>query len=415
VRPSEAAEAPGAALARTRRLAGAVLAALVAVFLGTHLVADPPAAVLLVRRIAEAGMVGGLADWFAVEALFRHPLGLPIPHTALLPRNQARAARNVGRFFEEHFLRPDELRARLRAIEPSRHLADWLARPGNARLLAGQLTGILGGLAAQDPSPRMLVQARAWLRRQVLAAEGDAAIASGLARLLKRGVRGEVVGEVLGLVHRAVDENRGKVAELVEDRSRWWIASRVDRTIADVVVNGVLSLLDDLRRDEGGLRRDFEAAFDRTLDRMVEEGALERAVAQARAELVRSGTFDEMVLSLARGLRDRLATRLEENPEALAAPVARALQHLATAGLADPAARAAFDERFADLAAQLVGDLRPAISGYVADVIANWSPDELNQRFEAELGPDLQYIRINGAVLGALIGGAIFAFETLVG
>jgi uncharacterized membrane-anchored protein YjiN (DUF445 family) len=404
---------PNAALARTRRLAGGVLTALVAIFLGTHLLSEPTGAVLLVRAMAEAGMIGGLADWFAVEALFRHPLGLPIPHTALLPRNQARAARNVGRFFEEHFLEPDRLRARLIEIEPSRHLAGWMERPENALTLARQLTGIVGAVAAHDPSPRMLVQARAWLRRQVLAAQGDAAMAENLGVLIKQAVRGEMVGEVLKLVRRSVDENRDKAAEMVEDRSRWWIASRVDRGIAEVVVNGVLSLLEDLGREQGGLRRDFEGAFDAMIDRLVAEGVLERAVGQARAELVRSGVFDDLVMQVATGLRDRLTERLDENPEALAVPIGQALRHLAATALTEPASRAAFDTRLADLAAQIIGDMRPAISAYVTDVIAGWSPDELNERFEAEIGPDLQYIRINGAVLGALIGGVIFAFDTL--
>ena len=144
----EHATGPTSALARNRRMATGVLIAMAAVFAVTHLVADPPAWLRLVRSMAEAGMIGGLADWFAVTALFRHPLGLPIPHTALLPKNQARAAVNVGRFFETHFLEPAQLEARVRALSPSRLLADWLSHPGHARLLAVELTRLLGTLLA---------------------------------------------------------------------------------------------------------------------------------------------------------------------------------------------------------------------------------------------------------------------------
>ena len=230
-------------------------------------------------------MIGGFADWFAVEALFRHPLGVPIPHTALLPRNQARAAQNVGRFFETYFLDPATLADRLRHIEPGRRVAEWLARPDNAALVARELTGLLGSLLQHDPSPRALARSRAWLRAQARAAGSDAAIAEGLARLVKEGVRSTVAGEVLGLVRRAIDDNREVAVELVQDRSRWWIAGAVDRRIAGLVVDGVLSLLDELRADDSDLRRGFEVAFDRMVDTLAAEGMLTRAVGEGRRHL----------------------------------------------------------------------------------------------------------------------------------
>ena len=203
--------------------------------------------------------------------------------------------------------------------------------------------------------------------------------------------------------------------QLVQDRSRWWIAATVDRQVAAMAVAGVLSLLDELRTEDSDLRRRFEAAFDGVVDGLVAEGALARAVAEARTGLVRSGALDDLALRLAAGLRDRLAERIETDPDAIAEPVARLLGDLAARLRADAEARAALDARLAASAARLVGDLRPALGGYVAGVIADWHPDELIARFEAELGPDLQYIRVNGAVLGALIGGLLYGFGVAFG
>ena len=148
------------AFLRARRIATGVLIGLVVVFIATHLIGADSGPVRLVQAMAEAGMIGGLADWFAVEALFRRPLGLPIPHTALLPSNQARAAQNIGRFFEAHFLEPRALEDRLRRLEISRHAADWIARPGNALTLARRLVGLLGDVVRHEPAPRVLVRAR---------------------------------------------------------------------------------------------------------------------------------------------------------------------------------------------------------------------------------------------------------------
>ena len=199
---------------------------MVAVFLATLFVEDPSTPVRLIRAVAEAGMIGGLADWFAVEALFRRPLGLPIPHTALLPSNQARAARNVGRFFEAHFLEPAQLETRIRGMEPTRHAAAWLAERENAMSLARQVVDLLQGVLRHDPSPRPLARARSWLRGELMAAGADAAVAQGMAGLLKLGIRSGALGEFLDLVRRRVEDNRDTATALVQDRSRWWIASR---------------------------------------------------------------------------------------------------------------------------------------------------------------------------------------------
>ena len=412
-------EPPGRALARARRLATGVLLALVAIFVATHFVGPYGAAgshaLALVRSMAEAGMVGGLADWFAVTALFRHPLGIPIPHTALLPRNQAKAARNVGRFFEAHFLEPGKLEERLRSIEISRHASAWLAHPGNALALARQLTAVLGGIVRAEPSPRVIARARAWLRAGIADPGADEAIAEAAARLIKAGTRSTLVDEVLGLVRRAVDENRASAVALVSDRSRWWIAKPVDRRVAGVAVDGVLVLLDELRTTDSALRRDFEAAVDNAIDTLATNGSLTRAVAEARAHLVRSGAIEGLALRLADTLRERLAARLDTDPDAIAKTLAAALADMARGLEADAEARAALDARLSATLARVVGDLRPALGGYVAGVIAAWKPDELITRFEAELGPDLQYIRINGALLGALIGGALYGLGLLLG
>jgi uncharacterized membrane-anchored protein YjiN (DUF445 family) len=402
-------------LPRARRLATGVLVGLAAVFAGTHFVPAETAVVLLVRSMAEAGMVGGLADWFAVTALFRHPLGLPIPHTALLPRNQASAARNVGRFFEAHFLEPALLEERLARIGLSRHAAGWLERPENALLVARQLTALADAVLRQDPPPRLLVRIRAWLRAEVASSGADAAIADSLALLVKQGVRGTLVDELLGLVRRAIDENRGGAVALVQDRSRWWIASTIDRRVAGLAVDGVLSLLDDLRGEGSPLRRDFEAAVDAAVEALHTGGALERAVADARRHLLRTGMIDRLALRLADAVRARIAGRLAEDPDAVAVPIARLIGDLATRLRADPDAGGALDAQIAHATAQVVGALRPTLGGYVADVIAGWDAQQLVDRFEAELGPDLQFIRINGALLGALIGGALFALDRLLG
>lgn len=405
---------PKTALIRGRRLATGVLVVMAAVFLATHFAGDTTI-VRLIRSIAEAGMIGGLADWFAVEALFRRPLGLPIPHTALLPRNQARAARNVGRFFDTHFLDPVKLEQRLRDLRPGTYAIAWLTMPQNTMLVARELTKLLEQVLQFDPSPKTLARLRMWIRQQARQDANDPAIADILARLVKHGVRSTAVDEVLTLVHRAIDQNRNVAAKLVQDQSRWWIASAVDRRVADLAVDGVLSLLDELQNEHSDLRRDFEKAFDVMVDHLSAEGTLAVAVGDARNALVNSGALETALLQLAEGLRDKLHAQIKDNPDLLAIPVAKLIRDFVTRLTSEGTARVVIDAYLAGLLTKLISDLRPAIADYVTDVIADWAPDELTERFEEEIGPDLQYIRINGAVLGSLIGGALFGLNQIIG
>lgn len=403
------------ALTRTRRMATAVLIALTTVFLGTYLIDEPPTAIMLIRAMAEAGMIGGLADWFAVSALFRHPLGIPIPHTALLPRNQAKAAKSAGRFIETHFLQPAQLEARILALEPSRHIADWLGRKENAALVARNLTDLAAAALKQEPSPRALARLRRWFRARAAHFGSDAAVADGLAEAIRIGMRSGFASDAISLVRQAIDERRDVAVEVVQENSRWWIASGVDRRVADLVVNGVLGLLDDLQRDDSRFREDFEGAFDDMINRLKSGGALTRTVAGVRQHLVRSDGFDQAFAGILKEFQASITSRLKDQPDALSGPLAEIIRDFAGKALAEPEARAALDARLAELAGRAIGEARPQIAAYVADVIAGWEPEELNARFEEEIGADLQFIRINGAVLGALIGGALFGVEALLG
>ena len=151
------------------------------------------------------------------------------------------------------------------------------------------------------------------------------------------------------------------------------------------------------------------------VETLAAEGALARAVTEARQHMIRSGAFDAALASLAEEIRTRTAARLAEDPDAFVDPIAELIRGFATGTLADPAAQATLDVRLAEIAARVIGEARPAIAAYVTDVIAGWEPEELTARFEAEIGTDLQFIRINGAILGALIGGLLFGLNALLG
>ena len=395
------------AIRRMRRVATGILAALAAIFFGSFAVPDPGGWLLLVRAMAEAGMVGGIADWFAVEALFRHPLGLPIPHTALLPRNQKRAATNIARFIDAYFLVPEQLTTRVARLDPVGLLAGWLSRPENARRIAAETSRLLQVLVGHlmqrgvgDGANRAVVAIlKSMIEPEVLSAN--------ISSLLKETVRSRFMDDVIAEVRRALDENRDRVIEIAQDRSRWWIPSTADRQMVKVLVNGVMSIMDELSNRDSALRQDFDRSVVRLVDDLHTSGRIGTFIEEGRERFLNSPEFASTVDRLIETALTRVQDFLQEDQDRANVLFAGAFTELAAMLRADPSFARDLNTRLvAGLEAVLV-DLRPAVMTYITDVIETWDSKDLVSRIEAEVGYDLQFIRINGAVLGAFVGGIL--------
>ena len=199
------------AIRQTRRVATGILVALTLIFIATLFVDQPGWPVLLLRAIAEAGMIGGLADWFAVEALFRRPLGLPIPHTALLPTNKDRVARSVGQFFTEHFLDPETARARVLRMEPALHTALQLSSKENALALSRYIVRAIDVLTRNANDIRTTRAIGARLREAVIGATSDAKLAKHIGNVMRASVGHDVTNRLLAFSRERFDSNRAGI------------------------------------------------------------------------------------------------------------------------------------------------------------------------------------------------------------
>lgn len=397
-----------ARLRQTRRLATLVLVALVALYLATFTVSNPPEWIKLARHMAEAGMIGGLADWFAVVALFRHPLGLRIPHTALLPRNKDKAATSVGQFFKSYFLDPAAIAERVAEMAPARRAAEWISDPHHAELVAKPLTEALSVAFKPGGQAELPTSLQRELRRALASKEATAALVRALGPMLEKGMGGDLLDDTLAHIRTSLDNNRDRVLEIVQDKSRWWVATRVDKGVSTMLVNGVIDVLSDLEDKKSAIRKDFEDSLVGFLDGLENSGAMEKAVHDGKAAFAASDAFGETLDAMLDLLRDGLAQGLTSDGDEARRAIASALRGFAAKILSEPEIMARFEARLAETAETAIVELRDPIGNYVTDVIAGWEAEELSDRFEKEIGPDLQFIRINGAVLGALIGGVLF-------
>jgi uncharacterized membrane-anchored protein YjiN (DUF445 family) len=367
-----------------------------------------------VRATAEASLVGGLADWFAVTALFRHPLGLPIPHTAIVATRKERIGRILGTFVQNHFLSRDVIAANLRAVHPTAQAARWLSRPEHSRRVARQVaSGVAKTLEAlPDDDVRKLVHQV--LNARLRAVRVAPALGKTLALVLADDRHQGFLNEAVRLAAGAVRDSREVIRDTVRAESPWWVPGVVDDQIYQRIMGTVEGVLHDI-----GSRPDhpLRAAFDRALRDFVDR--LQHAPdVIAKAEAIKEEWLaDPAIADLSARLWDatrRAIVRYATGADGGApGPLERGLSEFGAALLANEALLAELDDLVIDLAATVVERYRQEIGDLIAQTVAGWDPEATSRRFELAVGRDLQFVRINGTLVGGLVGLGIYVVSRL--
>jgi uncharacterized membrane-anchored protein YjiN (DUF445 family) len=403
-----------AALNRMRRTATCLLAVMLVVLLTSAAFQPVYSWLSWVRAFAEAGTVGAIADWYAVVALFRRPFGLRIPHTAIIPRNQRRIGESIGQFVEQHFLTPENVIGRLRAHNTANALALWLVDPANSRAIAGSVAASLPGLMRGLDDAEL---ARFFERALIPQLRGlDASrVAGNILKILTDNNRHHpLLNRALEALEQWLVANAGLLKAKFSEASRYTPA-QLDNYIVDKFVEGIVSLLHEVVEDpHHNLRSQFDAAMQVLVTRLQTSGAY-RGLGLA---LMRD--FIRHLRSKAdyRALWDRIRTRMTADVDR-----ADSLVHVAITGLL-----VSFGERLRDeptrqrrlnawwllLANRVIRRYRHQIPALITEVVNSWNAEEVGRKIEAEIGRDLQYIRINGTFVGGAVGVLLHAAVLLV-
>jgi uncharacterized membrane-anchored protein YjiN (DUF445 family) len=362
-----------------------------------------------VRAMAEASLVGGLADWFAVTALFRRPLGLPIPHTAIVATQKERIGKILGNFVQNYFLSRDVISSRLLAMKPSRRMANWLSEPENAKRLAKQVaTGLVRTVEAL-PDDRMRELVHTTLRNNVR----DTPIAPVLGRTLSVFVTGnrhhELVNRAAKLAAQAVQDNRDLIRDRVRSESPWWVPGAVDDKIYQKIFVAIDRLLSEIASmPEHPVREAIDKAvmdFVWNLERSPETIV---RMEQLKNEWLDDPTLTELSARLWEGAKKaiiRQATAVD-GPETAA--IERGIASFGAALQKNEELLAEIDNWLVEIAVSVAEQNRQEVADMIAQTIASWDSEATVQRIEVAVGRDLQFVRINGTLVGGLVGLLIY-------
>ncbi|MBV8507761.1 MAG: DUF445 domain-containing protein [Alphaproteobacteria bacterium] len=379
-----------------------------ALFISTTLVPQPGFWILLIRATAEAALVGGLADWFAVTALFRQPLGLPIPHTAILPRNKDRIGEGLAIFIERNFLSPDILRTKLRSVDPACLAADWLAMPANAVAVARRLVRMLPHMidAIDDRDFRVFIGEA--LGRHLADIELAPLLGRGIVVLMANGFHETLLDRLLDFCREFLEDREEQLYMAAEaQRRRWWIPKTVNRQIARAIIGGVKELLSNLREPGTPARRNLLREIERLAERLRTSPAYRARVEEAKSRLLEDvevkAWLDSVWGDAKRVLLADLASRQSCIDQALGAAICSVGHHLR----ADEAMRKRVNRTIEAMALEVV-PWRTGLAQFLIEVVRQWDVSSFTTRVELVVGSDLQYIRINGTLVGGLVGCLLY-------
>ncbi|MFD5588364.1 DUF445 domain-containing protein [Streptomyces sp. NPDC127063] len=369
-----------------------------------------------VAAAAEAGMVGALADWFAVTALFRHPLGLPIPHTAIIPTKKDQLGVSLGEFVGENFLSEDVVRQRLRAVGIGSRLGAWLAEPANADRVTAELsTALRGALTVLRDSDVQAVVGEAITRRA-----GAQEIGPGLGKMLEKivadGGHKRVVDLIVTRAHDWLVLHGDSVMDAVQGGAPGWTPRFVDRKVGERVYKELLRFCAEMRDMPSHPAR---GALDRFLSDFagdLQSDTDTRArVERLKGEVLGRGEVQDLIASAWTAVRSMIVSAAEDERSQLRLRVRASLLALGARMASDPGTQGKVDRWVEGAAVHVVTTYRKEITSLITDTVAGWDAEHTTRKIEAHIGRDLQFIRINGTVVGSLAGLLIYVVTQALG
>lgn len=414
----EGALEPDSARARllvvTKRRATGLLGGMTLVFLVTVLLGEDHGVGGFVRAGAEASLVGGLADWFAVTAIFRRPLGLPIPHTAVIPERKDQFGRTLGRFVQENLLTAALITDRVRGARVPQRVAEWLADEAHAALLARSIVDAasdLAGVVEEEDVERLIEEG---LRRAVDRVEPGPLAARAVTALMAVGYHQEAVDALLRGAARFLDEHRADLQARFLAEAPWWRPEAIDRRIFSGLLDGALHLIDEILADrDHPLRGEVDVRLTAFVSKLETSRRLQDRIARAKDELLAQGHLPRLAAWLWHDLRELLAQQAADPGSELRARLTGALAGFGRRLHDDPALVARAEQLTETVATYVAEHFHGEIGSLVDTAISRWDGEETARRLELLLGPDLQFIRINGTLIGGLAGLAIHGVAVL--
>lgn len=376
---------------------------------------EPQAAwVGYINATAEAAMIGAIADWFAVTALFRHPLNLPIPHTAIIPARKDDIASQFGEFVQSNFLSDEVITQKIRSMDLSRNVAGWITKQENADAVAGQITAGLAGITAvlDDDGIQAMIETNV---EDKIRSTSFAPIIGDLLSFITSGRRQqELIDGTARMALYMLEENDDDIRDRVTEETPWWFPGSVDKAIYHRIVRSVSKMLYDMQVDiYHPTRVRLISSLNEFLRELQESDDIREKEIAIKEELLRAPAVRQFTGSLWRDLKEVLERQSTQPESELKTAIVGTVTSFGEAILEDPELAGKIDRWAQESARYLIDRYGHEVAALIRETIDNWDTRATSNKIEEYIGKDLQFIRINGTVVGGLAGLAIHSVRQL--
>jgi uncharacterized membrane-anchored protein YjiN (DUF445 family) len=403
-------------LRRMRRLATLLLVAVGVALLAANALIERWPWLGAVRAFAEAALIGGLADWFAVTALFRRPLGLPIPHTAIVPTRKDDIGRALARFIRDNFLVREAIERRLARADLAARLGAWLAKDENAARVTRDLGAALDWLLRAGDGHSLRESFGTSLRGAFDAVPVSAGLAALLEVLLSGAHAQTLIDKLVALARTQLEGQRVLIRVRIHERSPWWLPKFVDQQIFDELVGGLEEILEAIARDPNHpARAEIAGALHSLRDSLAHDPALATRSRALQTEVIDHPAVRAYAHDLWQRLDADLHAALADPRSPLRLGVEREIRGIGTALASEPTVAAKLNAWLEQVLLYLVENYRDPLSEIVSETIERWDPAATSRRIELAIGTDLQFIRVNGTLVGGLVGLLLYVGWRLLG
>ena len=402
-------------LRRMKFLATSLLVLATIIFVIASAFEDTYVVAGFIRATAEAAMVGAIADWFAVTALFRHPLGLKIPHTAIVPTRKDSIGRMLGRFVRTNFLNTEVISGKLRSIDVTRRLAQWLGQPENSAVLANYVAVGLAGViqVVKDEAIQELIERN--IAARLRATKIAPIIGEGLSLIASGNRQQELLQGTLKLGANFLNENGDVIKKRISEETPWWLPQNVDNLIYQKIVDGTNRTLQDVSANPNHpLRERFDQVITRFIDDLKHSPEVLAKEETFKEDFLQNPVVQEFSSSLWRDIKTALLNTSNDSNSDVRKPIQQGIARFGQTIQENEDLLQKIDRWVNEAALYLVKEYGHEVEQLIAQTISKWDAQETSRKIELQVGKDLQFIRINGTVVGGLVGLLIHTVAFLI-
>jgi uncharacterized membrane-anchored protein YjiN (DUF445 family) len=414
-RGEQSAAARARELSRMQFLALGLLLLMALVFAVTSALTTTLPFLVYPCAFAEAAMVGACADWFAVVALFRHPFGIPIPHTAIVPRPKKQIGDALGKFISLNFLAPDEVATKLEKIDVAGWISHWMNEGENIKLAAQRLRGTLPPFLEFLREEQIRSFSRDVIRRGIDSIAAAPLAARALSVLVKHGHHDTVFDVAIEAAQSFLSDNRETFRQRVAKSSIYWLPNWVDAKLADAFLAALLDTLSAARVSGSPLRLQYNASLNRLVSRLAKDPEMFDQGEQLKADVLDNSVVESYLNWLSLEIEEKIKDEAASPDGLFSSGLEHALLTLGQWLESDAHIHAMINRWARQLVLNTIVPNRAEIGSFVAEVVAKWDSKTLVEKLELQVGRDLQYIRINGTLVGGLVGLTIFVVNRVFG